>query len=288
MNINELPTLTYHFFEAPNKLTITNNDFSIIIETEFDCDSNFVLDAKSFDMLKKLGGPIKVNNNTISFNKYKCQNLDVNKININIDNILYANKYNSDILKEAGKFVNQNNVLKGVLLNDNGDIFATDSFKFYFKREIRPYTHFWSIPLQFISLLPKGEITLNFTANKIIGINNDFRIIGSVYNDRVPSIERICDNFKVLHTVEIVNKPELTYLPCDEVKIKVDNGVHFIFDDNEKSFVVDYDIPTDFNFECKISYNNLIAMLNDNMQIYFSDNMLCVNKKIIICYIREV
>ena len=70
--IKNLPTLTWHFFEKPNKLTITDATFNTIIVAEYECDDDFVLDAKSFDMLKKLGGPVKLEGNTITFNKYEA------------------------------------------------------------------------------------------------------------------------------------------------------------------------------------------------------------------------
>lgn len=286
MNINELPTLTYHFFEKPDKLFICDANFNTIIVTNFNCNDNFVLDAKSFDMYKKLGGDIKVNDNSITFNKYKCQNMDVQKPQLLENNVIYSGVYNSEDLKEATKFVGKQNFFQGVLLNDNGDIFATNSIKFYYKRKILPYTRFWNIPVQFINLLPKGQITLNFSDTKVWSEFDNCKIYSSIYNNKVPKIEQICDNFECKYSIKIDNNPELTYLPSNIVKIKIDNGIHFIFDDNEKSFVVDYDVPTDFVFECKISYENLISFLSDSMQIDFSDNLLRVNDKIIICYIN--
>lgn len=291
MNINELPTLTYHFFEKPNKLTITNEKFTTIIETEFECEDDFVLDAQSFDMLKKLGGPIKINNTTINFNKYKCQKLDIIKPDFTNENILFTQNYEIEKLKNAIKYVNHNfnqPILCGVLLNDNGDIFATDSFKFYFKREKNNYNNMLSIPIDFINLLPNDEkyVNLSFTNNKII-YNGKFKMYNNIYGNETPKIENLCDNFNTLYTINITNKPELTYLPCEIVKIEINNGVHFIFDNNEKSFVVDYDLPTNFNFECYITYTNLLSFLSDNMQIDFSNNMLRVNNEIIICYIRR-
>lgn len=292
MNINELPTLTYHFFEAPNKLTITNNDFSIMIQTNFDCDSNFVLDAKSFDMLKKLGGPIKVNANKIEFNKYKCSNIDVAKPNLYLDNVIYTHEYDATLLKEATKFVGNNisNALQGVLFNDNGDVFATDSFKFYFMRKIAPYTRFWSVPVNFIRLLPDGVVKLNFTESKIFYEGEEYNLYNSLYTNVVPAIEKICDNFKTQYIATIENKPELTYLPCEIITINAnENNITFLFDDNEKQFKVEYENNCDANFNIKIRYEHFMQALqvcNNNIKIEFGTNMLKIDDKIIICYMR--
>lgn len=286
-----LPTLKWHFFEK-SQLTITDATFNTIIITNYECLDNFVLDEKSFDMLKKLGGPIVVKNNTITFNKYKCQNQKVVKPELNLDNIIYSNIYNASDLKESIRFVggNTNLSLQGVLFNDNGDIFATDSFKFYFKRNIGKSTRYWSVPTQFIKLLPDGEVKLSFTDTMVMYECDDYKLYSRLYNSKVPAIEKICDVFKTNYEITFEIKPELTYLPCQFVNIKAENDlITFLFDDNEKQFEVDYKNDLKANFDVKIAYDHftqVLAISQDQLKIEFGNKLLRVNDKVIICCVN--
>lgn len=293
ININELPTMDFHFFESPNKIIISDKDYHIIItaELDFEFDFDFILDAQSFNMLKKLGGPITIENNTIQFNKYKCQNIFAEKPSLFTSEIIYKNDYNLTELKEATKFISYNYSqmsLCGVLLNDCGDIFGTDSFKFYYKRKNLNlmYNKIWSVPKNFIDLLPNEEIVnLQFTYKKII-YNGLYKMYSNLYNSDVPAIEKVCNEFQPLYYNTITNNEQLTYLPCEKILIK--NGSKFIFNDNEKEFTVDFE-KTDFELECKISYEHFMQALQicgNQLFIEYGNKSLRINKKIIICYMR--
>lgn len=281
-----LPTLKWHFLKKM-QLTITDESFNTVIVAKYECDDDFVLDAKSFDMLKKISGPIKIIDNTISFNKYKCQNQDVKLPNLNFGNIIYSNTYDSSVLKEAIRYVGKRDVFQGVLFNDNGDIFATDSFALYFKRNIGEHTRYWSVPTQFIKLLPDSEVKLNFTDTMVMFECDDYKLYNRLYNSKIPSIERICDTFKSNYEIVFDIKPELTYLPCQFVNIKAKNDlITFLFDDNEKQFEVDYKNDLEVNFSVRITYEHFIQVLaisQDKLKIEFGDKLLRVNDKVIIC-----
>ena len=264
VNINELVTMEFHFFEKPNKLTISDASYNLILtaELDFNFDFDFVLDAKSFDMMKKLLTDRKINldKNTIIIEsregKYKCQNISKKKPDLKLNDAIYTHTYDSNKLKEAINFVSDNKaraVLTGVLLNNVGDIFASDTIKFfYYRPEILSYTKFWSIPVYFIRLLPQDKATLNFTDTKV-WCEGKYNIYSSVYDTKVPAIEQICDNFKSEEFINIDKREELKFLESESIEIDVDfNQTVLTFNDGEKTFKVEYDIMSHFQKKVKI------------------------------------
>lgn len=303
MNINELPTMEFHFFEKPNNITISDASFNLIMtaELDFNFDFDFVLDAKSFDMIKRLSTNRKINleKNTIIIEsregKYKCQNISKKKPDLKLNDADYTHTYDSTKLKEATNFISDNKaraVLTGVLLNDVGDIFASDTIKFfYYRPEILSYSRFWSIPVYFIRLLPQGEVTLNFTNTKV-WFEGEYNIYSNVYDTKVPKIEQICDNFKSDEFINIDKREELKFLESESIEINVDyNQTVLIFNDGEKVFKVEYDMMSHFQKTVKIDYerfNQAISILGDKLFIEFNqDNKsLRINKKVILSYRR--
>jgi len=301
ISVNELPTMDFHFFESPNKLMITEASFNQIItaELDFNFDFDFILDSKSFDILKKLSTDRKITreHNSVVIDskegKYKCSMIDKVKPELKLTEVVYECKYDSSMLKEASKFVSDNKataVLNGVLFNDIGNVFASDTVKFfYFRPEILSYSRFWSVPTYFIGLLPQQEITLKFTNTKVF-CEGKFNMYSSLYDSKVPAVERVCDSFVSEKNITLEKRSELNLLESDSVEFKIErNKTSVIFNDNEKIFKVEYDIDSDYEYTTKIgfaNFNQILSVVDDKMFIEFGEKSLRVNNKIILSYRR--
>lgn len=301
ISVNELPTMDFHFFESPNKIMITEASFNQIItaELDFNFDFDFILDSKSFDILKKLSTDrtIRKELNSIIIDskegRYKCSMMDKVKPELKLTEVLYECKYDSSMLKEASKFVSDNKalaVLNGILFNDIGNVFASDTVKFfYFRPEILSYSRFWSVPTYFIGMLPQQEITLKFTDTKVF-CEGKFNMYSSLYDGRVPAIERVCDEFTSDKNITIEKRNELGLLESESVQFKVERDkTTVIFDDNEKIFKVEYYINSDFEFLAKTGFNNfyqVLSIVDDKMFIEFGEKSLRINNKFIVGYRR--
>lgn len=301
ISVNELPTMDFHFFESPNKIMITEASFNQIItaELDFDFDFDFVLDSKSFDVMKKLSTSrtIRKEQNAVIIEsregKYKCSMMVKEKPELRLTETVYEHSYDVNVLKEATRFVSDNKaraVLTGVLLNDVGDVFASDTIKFFYSRpEILSYSRFWSVPTYFIGLLPQKEITLKFTNAKVF-YEGDFNIYSSFYDSKVPAVEKVCDDFVSDKYITLDKRDELNLLPSDSVEFEITNDkATLIFDDNEKQFKVEYDIHPNYEFKARIGFDNfnqMLAVVGDKMFIEFGEKSLRINKKIIVSYRR--
>jgi len=302
ISVNELPTMEFHFFEPPNKILITESSYKqfITAELDFNFDFNFCLDAKSFDILKKLATNRKIRKTDNSIiiesdeGKFKCQIMKKERPELKLSEVVYEHTYKDNLLKEATRFVDSNKaraVLTGVLLNDVGDVFATDTVKlFYFRPKILPYTRFWAIPVYFIGLLPQGEITLKFTDTRVF-YEGRYNIYSSVYDGKMPLVEKISDCFISDHYIAIDKKDELSWMQADSVEFKITSDkIVLIFDDNEKRFEVEYDEAMGYELNKKIGYDHfsqILSTVGDSMFIEFSDRSLRVNKKIIVSYRQQ-
>lgn len=152
ISINELPTMELHYFEAPNKVTIKGGNNTIIAETKETFDNDFILDAKSFDIFKKLKTDrvVKVGERiTIKSKegKYTCNRIESVLPELYLDGIVYTTQINVNEVKQAAKYVAKNQgVLCGVLFNDAGSVYATDSFRIWFKENGEKYNRWFSVP----------------------------------------------------------------------------------------------------------------------------------------------
>ena len=293
ININNLPTMVFHFFEAPNKILITDENYFNIITAEIDeqFDNDFILDAKSFDLMKKLNTNRKIEVDkkqiTITSNEgtYKCNHIERQKPNLHLDDIIYEHNFDLEELKFASKFVSNNSaqqILNGVLICDNGDIYATDSFKMYGsnKNTQQQINNSWSIPVKFIELIKNGN--LKFTKNKVI-YEDDYCVYGNVYAGKMPDLKKAFAYSSNGITCELKYNENLNLFSAESIYLKSENGIiKYVLNDIEKEFIIQDEYKgNDIEFKC--NYKSFIQGITFSNTITVKESTILFGNNVLLC-----
>lgn len=292
-NINNLPTMAFHFFSAPNKVLITDDGYFNIITAEVDeqFDKDFILDAKSFDLMKKLttNRKIEVGKKQIVITSnegtYKCNHIDRQMPDLRLEDIIYEHNFDLEELKLASKFVSNNpsqQVLNGVFACDNGDIYATDSFKMYGsnKNTTQEINNSWSIPVKFIELIKNGN--LKFTKNKVI-YEGDYCVYGNIYAGDMPNFKRAFA-YSIQGDVCVLKYNEnLNLFPAENIYFKGENNtIKYVLNDIEKEFVIE-DEYDGASIEFKCDYKSFMQGIAFNNSVIVKEKTIMFGKNVLVC-----
>lgn len=298
-NLENIKTMETHFFEAPNKITVSDADALTVITAELNdlnFESDFTLDAKSFNMLKKMKTErtIKIEGTTLIIKskegKYKCNLVDKAKPKIKIEDIVYEGDYKLSVLKNASKFVDTKETrpqLNGVLFDNVGNVYATDTIKVYKYGSNLGTNRFWSVPLLFINLLDKDALHIKFTDTQVI-YDGEYNINGRLYSGDVPKINTVIDKVIANNTIELkFDKMEtLNFYESDCVDIDMYfDKIDFTFSDDINEFKVSIAQANKNELKIRVGYTHFMTIINifnnsvtaflpesNKQPIYFNNN----------------
>lgn len=276
IKIEQLKSMEFNYFEAPNKIIQFDRDLITLVVAELEninIDKDFCIDQKTFNMLNKLktNRVVKVENNDIVIKskegKFKSRLVETPKPRVEIDNAKYECEYDLDILKNATKFVSKSEtrpILSGVLFNEKGGVAATDSFKVYAYKDIDDLLY--SIPISFIELLKPNKdnkVKLSFNNNTII-YNGNYKVISRAYAGSIPNIEvlikRIREDISDLSLISKTN--EFSFFPSDIIDLSfVGKELTLTFADNENEFKIFIELENALSddIDFRFNYNHLMT-----------------------------
>lgn len=293
IKIEEIKTMNLHFFESPNKLLASDETYQNIIIAELEnlsFEENFILDAKSFNMLKKIKTNRKItfsgNNITISSDegKYKCKQIDKTKPDINIENTVYENDYNLEKIRRASRFTVTMSLYSrqqfcGVLFDDAGNVYGTDTFKIYKYSQNNGGVRFWSVPVAFIDLINKDDCRLKFADNFVI-YAGDYIAYSRLYSGLIPDINRVIKDASNNQNKIVFKKDErINYYQSETIDMIIeDNNMMLVYKDEINEFKVNYPCSIDFpsKIELRFNYNHLNIVFNilgDDIAMNFSNDL---------------
>jgi len=271
-----------YYFIQPKKLLAV--DDTIIIESvlDFDLTNDFCIDAKSYNMFTRLktNRRLKIDGNVLYIfadeGKYKTALIDKVAPKIEIGAIKNQNVYNNRVLQFACNFVSTSNtrpLLTGVLFDDFGGVYATDTFKLYKCGDNFAHKPLWSVPVAFIKELKENDYTLIFTDNYVV-YRGDRNIYSRLYVGDVPDINKVIKTNNP-NIITFTKPDKLAFLPCEYIDVKIkDNNIEFILHDDTSEFRFNTpctamgDIDIRFNYE---QFNTALKLFDSTVEIRLDD-----------------
>ena len=243
----------------------TRNEVIVVKLQDCEIEHDFCVESKTIDMVKVLY-PCEINvtdkNFIIKSQRGKFTSKLLNEQLFMLSNDEFSKNLNIDmnILVKASGYVAKNEkkpILCGVRIDDNCNVYATDSFRAYFYRtsdELSP--NGITIPINYInlvkSLIDKDEVYIKYNNNVLMTrINPNIEIYGRLLDGNYPDMSKILANRNMATSVEI-DKDEIV----DRLSVASNIG-----NDNDKRTIIKFttnkfEALGSNNFEAEIKFEN--------------------------------
>ena len=242
----------------------------IVVELK-DCEieKDFCIDLKSLEMVKVLY-PCDITITDKSFiiksnkGKYTGKLLSEGLFNLSTSNYNDVLSIDIDTLVKASGYVSKNDkkpILCGVRIDENGNVYATDSFRAYFYRESESLSQNGiTIPTSFINLVKslsnENNIKINYNNNILVVMFNNIKIFGRLLDGNYPNMSKILERKNNATLIEI-DKDEI----CERLEIASNIG-----NDSDKRTIIKFtngkiealgnnNYEAEIKFECDSEYS---------------------------------
>ena len=273
------------------------NEVIVIKLDDCEIEHDFCVDSKAIDMVKVLY-PCEINVTDKSFiikskkGKFTAKLLSESLFKLASDDYSKSLNIDINILTKASGYVAKNDkkpILCGVRIDDNNNVYATDSFKAYFYRTTNELSQNGiTIPLNYInlvkSLIDKNEINIKYNNNILMTrINPNIEIYGRLLDGNYPDMSRILKNRANATLVEI-DKDEIV----DRLSIASNVGsgsdkrtlIKFTknkieaLGDNDYEAEIKYNSGNDFSLKIQLEYLDQAFKNIDNtrLEVVFDNN----------------
>ena len=265
-----------YYFIQPKKLLAV--DDTIIIESvlDFDLTNDFCIDAKSYNMFTRLktNRRLKIDGNVLYIfadeGKYKTALIDKVAPKIEIGAIKNQNVYNNRVLQFACNFVSTSNtrpLLTGVLFDDYGGVYATDTFKLY--KYGNNFTHkpLWSVPVAFIKELKENDYTLIFTDNYVV-YRGTYNVYSRLYTGEIPDINKVIKTNNP-NIIKFTKPDKLTFMVSEYIDVKIKNDIEFILHDDTSEYRFNVPCTQMGDIDIRFNYDQFLTAIKlfDNNDI---------------------
>lgn len=230
----------------------------IVVKLPMEIENDFCVDSKAIEMIKRLNpAEISITNKNfiIKSSKGKFTSRLLSESLFDLSQMDYANSIivDFDKLLKASGYVSKNEkkpVLCGVTVCDNGDIYATDSFKAYCYEgsELKAQNGI-TLPINFINLIKNTfnkleKINIMYNNNIALVEENNIKIYSRLIDGNYPNMEKIFSN--------IVNA-RLVNFDIDELRDRIEIASNIGVGSEMRTII-------------KLTTNKIEAMGNDNYE----------------------
>ena len=311
ISVHNIKPETHNVFIG-KELIQYNDDVSILVRTKLDIDKEFEkpfeIDKKNFSLLAKF----KEFNYTLKNNdfcaKFEGGGFKTRVIEPKIPILNYENRgnfveFDLDNLKKAMNFVaspsSSFNALKGVVVDEFGNIFATDTINAYYhiESEEKGETKY-SIPTFFIDKIESGDLILKKDGvnNYVCCITETKEIYARLWDGKLPDIWKVVENVeRNENTFEFEIDEKVYLMETEQLKLVNDSTrkeTRISLFDNETSFMVQYPSISKEDylgiFATKRFLNSIKGL--KKLKVAFTtekDRQILINDSIILSPMRE-
>lgn len=274
-------TLQYNIFKKDRIYTFDQSAEVVVVTqlSESIGDLSFGIDAKSFDLIKKLNEPtitFKEDTNSLVIKdnrgRFTAKTYQKELPIFNLENMTSVSVKLST-LKKARAFtskVNTRPILTSVKLDENGVVISTDTFSFYRYsngQEIKPDPRSINIPNTFIDLLSlenkDEEIEINYNEQCLMVKKQNIVYIGRLIVGEFPNLSRVINyhgNQKISFDYERLS--ELTKFSTSNVGVSKENNAKILIKLENNHLVVKGESLFESDIEC--DYENEYRLVFDS------------------------